>query len=71
MGGRLRLTDPQGNEIAVNLSNPDMQRTFCAIAAIENFGGDIKVTKEERYFRDHQECDLHYGFGFRWGAGSK
>lgn len=71
VGGRLRLTDPQGNEIAVNLSNPDMHRTFCAIATIENFGGDIRVTKEERYFRDHQECDAHFGFGFRWGAGSK
>jgi len=55
----------------VQLSNPDMRRTFCAIATIENYGGEIKVTKEERYFAGHQECDEHYGFGFRWSAGSK
>ncbi|MFC6592777.1 hypothetical protein ACFP81_12735 [Deinococcus lacus] len=48
-----------------------MRRTFCAIALIENYGGDIKVTKEERYFTGHQACDQHYGFGFNWAAGSK
>lgn len=71
VGARLSLRDPQGNEIAVHLSNPDIQRTFCGIALIENVGGEIKVTKEERYFRGAQECDEHYGFGFRWVAGSK
>lgn len=69
--GRLTLGDPRGNEITVQLSNPDMRRTFCAIATIENYGGEIKITKEERYFAGHQECDEHYGFGFRWSAGSK
>lgn len=71
VGGRLTLRDPRGNEILVQLSNPDMRRTFCAIATIENFGGDIQITKEERYFRDHSDCDEYYGFGFRWSAGSK
>ncbi len=71
VGARLSLKDPQGNEIAVHLSNPDIQRTFCGIALIENIGGEIKVTKEERYFVGAQQCDEHYGFGFRWVAGSK
>jgi tellurite resistance protein TerA len=71
VAGRLSMTDPAGNEININLSNPDMRRTFCAIAQIENIGGDIKITKEERYFQGHRECDEHYGFGFNWGAGSK
>ncbi|GAA0516550.1 TerD family protein [Deinococcus depolymerans] len=71
VGARLSLRDPQGNEIAMHLSNPDIQRTFCAIALIENVGGEIKVTKEERYFLGAQHCDEHYGFGFRWVAGSK
>ncbi|QLG11684.1 TerD family protein [Deinococcus sp. D7000] len=71
VNGRLTLKDPRGNEITVQLSNPDMRRTFCAIASIENVGGEVKITKEERYFKDHQEADQHFGFGFRWTAGSK
>ncbi|QFP77660.1 TerD family protein [Deinococcus sp. AJ005] len=71
VNARLTMKDPRGNEIAVQLSNPDMRRTFCAIASIENVGGEVKITKEERYFKDHQEADQHFGFGFRWSAGSK
>lgn len=71
VGGELTLTDPRGSQVTVRLSNPDMQRTFCAIALVENYGGNIKITKEERYFSDHADCDQHYGFGFRWSAGSK
>ncbi|MVN87579.1 tellurium resistance protein TerA [Deinococcus sp. HMF7620] len=71
VGARLSLKDTQDNEILMHLSNPDIQRTFCGIALIENIGGDIRVTKEERYFFGHQDCDEHYGFGFNWVAGSK
>ncbi len=71
VGGRLTLKDPRGNEITVQLSSPDRRRTFCAIASVENVGGEVRITKEERYFKDHKECDEHYGFGFRWAAGSK
>jgi tellurite resistance protein TerA len=71
VAGRMSMKDPAGNEIKINLSNPDMRRTFCAIAQIENIGGEVKITKEERYFQGHRECDEHYGFGFSWGAGSK
>ena len=71
VAGRLTLTDPRGNEITVRLSNPDMRRTFCAIASLETYGGEIKITKEERYFMGHADCDAHYGFGFQWSAGSK
>ncbi|PYE50001.1 TerD family protein [Deinococcus yavapaiensis] len=71
VNGRLTMKDPRGNEITVRLSNPDMRRLFCAIASIENVGGEIKITKEERYFGGHQDCDEYYGFGFRWTARSK
>ncbi len=37
----------------------------------ENVGGNVEVSKEERYFQGHQDCDKHYGFGFRWSAGNK
>ncbi|WP_424951639.1 TerD family protein [Deinococcus sp.] len=71
VGGRLNIKDAGGNEIAIRLNNPDAQRTFCAIAMFENVGGHVEVSKEERYFQGHQDCDGHYGFGFRWTAGSK
>lgn len=71
VGGRLNIKDAGGNEIALHLNNPDARRTFCAIAMFENVGGTVEVSKEERYFHGHQDCDQHYGFGFQWKAGSK
>ena len=71
VNGRLNIKDAGGNEIAIRLNNPDARRTFCAIAMFENVGGRIEVSKEERYFNGHQDCDEHYGFGFQWKAGSK
>jgi tellurite resistance protein TerA len=71
VNGRLRLTDPVGNEVSINLNNPDASRTFCAVAMIENVGGAVAVRKEERYFGDHEDTDQYYRFGFRWQAGSK
>lgn len=71
VNGRLTVKDAQGNEIFIRLNNPDPRHTFCAIALFENVGGQIRVSKEERYFQGHQECDRHYGFGFQWKAGSK
>ena len=71
VNGRLNIKDAGGNEIAIKLNNPDARRTFCAIAMFENVGGNVEVSKEERYFQGHQDCDEHYGFGFRWSAGSK
>lgn len=71
VNGRLNIKDAGSNEIAIRLNNPDAQRTFCAIAMFENVGGKIEVSKEERYFHGHQDCDQHYGFGFQWKAGSK
>lgn len=70
VNGRLTLKD--GNqEILIPLNNPDTRRTFCAICTITKRGETVEITKEERYFMDHMETDQHYGFGFRWVAGSK
>lgn len=71
VGGRMRITDDQGNEIHLKLDQPDPTQRFCAICSITNTGDHIEVTKEERYFRGHQETDQHYGFGFRWQSGQK
>jgi len=67
----MRITDDQGNEIHLKLDQPDPGLKFCAICSITNSGDHIEVTKEERYFRGHQETDQHFGFGFRWQSGQK
>jgi tellurite resistance protein TerA len=71
VNGRVTVDDGEGTEILVRMDAPDASRTFCAVCLIENQGGSVKITKEERYYPGHQECDQHYGFGFRWRAGSK
>lgn len=71
VGGRLTLTDPRGSEILIHLDAPEAGLGFCGVALFENRGGEIRVTKEERYFRSHPECDDHYGFGFSWRAARK
>lgn len=69
--GRVTLSDGRGTEIEVRMDAPQPSRTFCAVCSIEHMSGDIQIRKEEMYFRDHEECDHHFGFGFRWVAGSK
>lgn len=71
VNGRVTVKDPDGNEITVHCDAPDPSLTFCAVCLIENTGDGMKITKEERYFRHHLDCDNHYGFGFRWTAGRK
>lgn len=69
--GRMKMTDPAGNEITLALGNPDSRRTFCAVAMIEKIGTEISIRKEELYYEHHGQADQHFGFGFRWSAGSK
>ncbi len=71
VGGRLRIRDQEGNEVLMDLNNPDVQNLFCAICQINHRGDRIEITKEERYFQSHKPCDRHYGFGFNWEAGHK
>ncbi|MEZ4606849.1 MAG: TerD family protein [Deinococcales bacterium] len=71
VNGRLTLKDQQGNEILVNLDNPNYNRTFCAICTIEKVKEEIIITKQEKYFTGHREADHHFGFGFNWTRGSK
>ncbi|WP_299436731.1 TerD family protein [uncultured Rhodospira sp.] len=62
---------PGQPDIEVRLDNPRSGFGMCAIALIENIGGTLRVTKEERYFRGHRDMDEAYGWGLRWTAGSK
>lgn len=69
--GRMTIRDDTGTEILIRLDNPDPRQLFCAVALIERKEGRLEIVKEERYFPGHRQCDEHYGFGFRWTAGSK
>ena len=71
VGGRVTLADGRGTEIEVKMDAPHPSRTFCAVCSIESAGDELRIRKEEQYFGDHQECDRHFGFGFRWVAGRK
>jgi len=70
--GRLTIKDPQGNEVLIKLNASDPRAQFCVAAAFKRNGSHFEITKEERYFNGgHKEADEHYGFGFKWTAGSK
>jgi tellurite resistance protein TerA len=69
--GRMGMTDPAGNEIKLSLNNPDDRLTFCCVALIQQIHGEVSIRKDEKYFQHHEQADQHYGFGFRWSAGSK
>lgn len=69
--GRMFFKISNGEEVYLELNNPDGNRSFCAAALIENINSQITIVKEEKYFSDHQGADAHYGFNFRWQYGSK
>jgi len=71
VNGRVTIRDQEGSEILVRCDAPDPSRTFCAVCMIEAHRGEIKITKEERYFHGHPDCDAYYRFGFRWVKGTK
>ncbi|MBU1897092.1 tellurium resistance protein TerA [Myxococcota bacterium] len=71
VNGRVKVKDLNGNEILIRLDAPDPRRTFCGVCMIERDGEGLKITKEERYFLHHPDCDQFYRFGFRWAPGQK
>ncbi|MDH6066589.1 tellurium resistance protein TerA [Chrysosporum ovalisporum APH033B] len=71
VGGRMFFKLSNGEEIYLELNNPDVNKPFCAAAVISNLGSQIVILKEEKYFSGHEAADKNYGFGFRWVAGYK
>jgi len=71
VSGRMFFKISNGEEIYLELNNPDVNRPFCAAAMVSNLGEQVAILKEEKYFSGHQEADKNYHFGFNWVAGSK
>lgn len=74
--GVVTVSAPGQAPVEVKLDGGDRQ-IMCAIALIENRGGNLVITKLAEYFQQqgttsaHELMDRHYGFGMRWKTGSK
>ncbi|MDS4029536.1 MAG: TerD family protein [Candidatus Contendobacter sp.] len=62
---------PDQPTLEIRLDSHRNDQRMCALALLENQGGNIKVTKLVEYFQDHRYLDQAYHFGLRWVAGSK
>jgi tellurite resistance protein TerA len=69
-GAKVNITMP-GQPPLEAVIDQHRDQGCCAIAMLENGGGQLSVTKLVEFFRDQQEMDQAYGFGFRWEAGRK
>lgn len=66
------LTPANGPEIEIPLDTHDDRSRMCAIALLENQGGEIVVRREVRYIDGSQSAlDQAYGWGLQWVAGKK
>ncbi|MBX9952990.1 MAG: hypothetical protein K2Y39_27700 [Candidatus Obscuribacterales bacterium] len=68
---RVTMAVTGADTVTIDLNNSESGKTFCALAQVSVKDGQISLTKEERYFAGHRECDANYGFGFNWTTGSK
>jgi tellurite resistance protein TerA len=70
--GVVTMYPAQGAPIEVRLDESDPRAPMCAIALVENRGGEIVVQREVRYIRGgHPQLDQAYGWGIQWQAGRK
>ncbi len=65
------ITIPNQPTLELRVDSHRNDQRMCALAMLENQGGNIKVTKLVEYFQDHRYLDQAYHFGLRWAAGSK
>jgi len=69
--GVVTLFPASGAPIEVKLDEHAGGSRMCAIAMLENRGGELIVSREVRYAAGHQQLDDLYGWGMSWVAGSK
>jgi tellurite resistance protein TerA len=70
--GVVTLFPASGPEIEVRLDESDPGAPSCAIALLENKGGELTVRREVRYIRGGQDkVDEAYSWGMNWRAGRK
>lgn len=70
--GVVTLMPASGPHVQIRLDEHDARSVMCAIAMIENSGGELSVRREVRYVQGgHRALDEAYGWGLRWAAGRK
>lgn len=70
--GIVTLHPASGPKIEVRLDEADAGAATCAIAMLENQGGELVVRREVRYLRGGQaDLDRAYGWGMEWTRGRK
>ncbi|RIJ79218.1 Tellurium resistance [Nakamurella silvestris] len=70
--GVVTLYPQSGPEIEVRLDAADSSARMCAIALIENRGGDVVVQREVKYVNGNQRnLDQAYQWGLDWTPGRK
>ena len=66
------LTPATGAPIEVRLDETAGRSRMCAIALLDNTGGELTVRREVRYIDGAQDAlDAAYGWGMNWKAGRK
>ncbi|WP_406298882.1 TerD domain-containing protein [Embleya sp. NBC_00888] len=66
------LTPATGPELEIRLDETGGAARSCAIALVQNQGGDLTIQREVRYIKGNQQkVDQTYGWGLQWRAGTK
>lgn len=66
------LHPPGGAPVEVRLDEHSANASMCAVALLENSGGELVVRREVRYVsKGHKELDAAYGWDLNWTAGRK
>ena len=61
----------RGNpDVEVRMEGTSPER-ICAVAMLENDRGNLRITRENLYFKGAQDMDRHYRFDLQWTAGRK
>lgn len=68
--GVVTLYAPGNPDVEVRMEGTSNER-LCAVAMLENDRGNLKITRENLYFKGAQEMDKHYRFDLQWTAGRK
>ncbi len=69
--GVVTVRAPGQPPLEVRLDYPNTESSICAIALLENAGGEMRVTKHVDYFRDARQMDQSFSFGLKWTTGRK
>jgi uncharacterized protein involved in tellurium resistance len=69
--GVITIKQPGSPDLVINLDEFHNDLGMCALALFENTGSGMKISKQARFFRGHEDMDKGFNWGLRWVAGAK